>query len=57
MTWTKRGGYRHPPCVTCRVAVDMGIRSMVKAGRCHIGGIGDVCSYHFHVLMEAFSGG
>lgn len=53
MTWTENG-YRHAPCIVCQIATKMGIRDLVKAGRCHIRGIGDICSYHFHVLVEAF---
>lgn len=55
MTWT-RSGYRHPPCVACQIAVEMEIRDKVKTGRCYVRGVGDVCSYHFHVLTEVLNG-
>jgi hypothetical protein len=52
MVWTKNG-YRYPPCVVCQVAVEMKIRDNVVAGRCRIRGIGDVCSFHFHMMHGA----
>jgi len=54
MTWTK-DGYRHPPCIVCKAAIEMGIRDKVQAGRCHIRGIGDVCAYHYHILTSAMT--
>ena len=54
MTWTKHG-YRHPPCVTCKIAVEVGMRSTLKAGRCHIRGVGELCGFHYHMLVEAYN--
>ena len=45
-------GYRHPPCVVCRVAVGMGIRDTVDKGRCRIHGVGDVCGCHYRMLTS-----
>jgi len=56
MTLTKKGGYRYAPCVVCRERAEAGLQEYVRAGRCHIRGVGDVCAPHFHMIQEARNG-
>ena len=48
-------GYRHPPCIACKIAVRMGLRDTVDKGRCRIRGIGDVCGVHYRMIASAMT--
>ena len=52
MTQNKTGSYRFPPCVVCKEQADAGLQDAVRAGRCYIRGVGDLCSQHFHMIEE-----
>ena len=55
MTQNKTGSYRFPPCVVCKERADAGLQGAVRAGRCYIRGVGDLCSQHFHMIEGARS--